>query len=138
MSALIQQIKTAYDINGMSPEEISQEFNMDVVSVKAALSNCSQKYRDDTKTTPDLDFSDDQLSIINNTIFEIAQVAQHSDGSVDYKTRLAAATYIRDDKKGRKEVRKMAENTNMLLQFNMLVQNARQVADEAKRKVIEA
>jgi hypothetical protein len=144
VSALLQQIKTAYEVNHMTPQEIAESFDgFDIASVKAALMASSGKFRKDCLGEDEkeaaLNFSDDQLAAINQVIFETALAAEHSDGSVDYKTRLAAATYLRDDKKGRKDVMKNAVgNTFNLLQFNQQIQQIRSVADEAKKKAIAA
>jgi len=143
MSAAIQQIKTAYEVNNMSPEEIASDFGFDVTVVKAALTNGSSKYRKDCGleeslgTEDRLNFTDEQLEDVNRVIYETALSAEHSDGTVDYKTRLAAATYIRDDKKGRKELaRQLGGNTFNLFQFNQQLQLARGKAQEM-RKALE-
>ena len=143
MSALVQQIKLAYELNGMSPEEIAENFELDIASAKAALINCSSKYRKECNTEDDkesrLNFTDDQLEAVNQVIFETAMCAEHSDGSVDYKTRLAAATYLRDDKKGRKEANKQLQGTTLnFMQFNQQIQQARLQAEEMKKALVAA
>jgi hypothetical protein len=141
MSALIQQIRTAYELNGMSPEQIAENFDgVDIASIKAALMNCSAKYRKECNVEDNaearVNFTDDQLEIVNQVIFEAALAAEHSDGSVDYKTRLNAAMYIRDDKKGRKDVVKQVQgNTFNFLQFNQQIQQARLQAEELKKAI---
>lgn len=144
MSAAIQQLKTAYEVNGMTIDEIAEEFpSYDIAAIKAALANSSAKYRKDCgldkEAEEGLNFTDDELRRVNQVIFETAMTAETSDGNIDYKTRLAAATYIRDDKKGRKEaVRHIAGNTFNILSFNEQLQRAREMCAGAKQKLIEA
>jgi len=143
MSAAIEQIKTAYEINGMTPAEIAEDQALDVAAVKAALIQSSAQYRKasgiDLEAIDGLNFTDEELKRVNQVIFETAISAETADGSIDYKTRLAAATYIRDDKKGRKEAaRHIAGNTFNILSFNEQLQQARALVGGMKRKLIEA
>jgi hypothetical protein len=140
VSAAIQQIKVAYEVNRMSPEEISCDLGFDLTVVKAALMNGSSKYRKDCGMEPKeedrLNFTDDEAADFKKVIHETALMAEHSDGSIDYKTRLAAAIYGRDDKKGRKElVRQVGGSTFNLFQFNQQLQLARGKASEMRRIV---
>ena len=51
--------------------------------------------------------------------------------------KFKAATYIRDDKKGRKEVVKLMQgNTFNILQFNEAMGKVREMANGAKKKVL--
>lgn len=126
MTLEVESIKTAYEVLGLTPELIAEERNVDIVSVKAALMSSSSKYRkdmgikDSDGNASELDFSDDELKEANEIIVNTAKYAVTSDGSPDYKTRLAAATYIRDDKKGRKIPVKLLNggNTFNIVQFN--------------------
>jgi len=142
VSAALEQIKTAYEVSGMTPEQIAEDQDLDVAAIKAGLMQSSSKYRKacgmEEENADGLNFTDDELRRVNQVILETALTAELSDGSIDYKTRLAAATYIRDDKKGRKEpVRHIAGNTFNLLSFNEQLQKARQLADSMKRQLIE-
>ena len=120
MSVTDTTIRTAYEQEGMSPEEIAEDQQLDVVAVKAKLMQVSAKYRKDCSSEPEdestLNFDNDQLRTVNQIIFEAACSAERSDGTVDWKVRLDAATYIRDDKKGRKEVKRALTNNS----FNIL------------------
>ena len=143
MSAALEQIKTAYELSGMTPDEIAEDQDLDIAAVKAGLMQCSSKYRKacgmEDENEDGLNFSNDELRRVNQVILETALTAELPDGSIDYKTRLSAATYIRDDKKGRKEpVRHIAGNTFNLLSFNEQLQKARQLSDVMKRQLIEA
>jgi hypothetical protein len=139
------QLKTAYEVEELSPLEIAESQGLEVASVKALLMNCSSKYRKDCgMENPEedrLNFSDNDLLEANNVIRDVMHCAIYPDGSIDYKTRGAMATYIRDDKKGRKEiVRAMrdAGPTNILMMFNEQIGHARELAKKAKQKLIEA
>lgn len=143
MSAAIEQIKTAYEVNEMTVEEIAQEFpNYDIAAIKAALMHSSTKYRKacglETENDDGLNFTDDQLRRVNAVIFEAAIAAETADGQPDWKTRSQNAQYIRDDKKGRKEaVRHIAGNTFNILAFNDMLAKARQMSEGAKKQIID-
>lgn len=136
------QIKKCYEIEGMSPSEIAQDRELKIVAVKAALMHCSAKYRKDCGQEEEeedtLNFSNDQMRQAIKVIFETSLSAEHSDGSIDYKTRLAAATYVRDDKKGRKEVVRAIANNNTfnILAFNEQISAARARVEDMKRKML--
>ena len=127
----------------MTIDEICSEFPAyDPAAIKAALVNSSAKYRKDCgidkASDDDLNFTDDELRRVNQVIFETAVSAETHDGDIDYKTRLAAAVYVRDDKKGRKEaVRHIAGNTFNILSFNEQLQRAREMCNGVKQKLIE-
>jgi hypothetical protein len=131
------QIKKAYEIENMSPVQIAEQMDFDIVAVKAKLMSISAMYRKacgkEEDNAPDgLNFTDDQHRDVVKVIHETALAAEYPDGSVDYKTRLAAAIYIRDDKKGRKEaVKNMAGNHFNILNFNQMLQQARLGANKA-------
>ena len=136
-SAFIQQIVAAYEINGLEPDIIPEAIGMQelsVTAVKAALQQHSSKYRAVCKKEPEdesiYNFDNSELKEANNMIVEVMRDATHPDGSTDYKTRLAAARYIRDDKKGRLEPAKALQRggTFNILQFNTSIQEAREKA----------
>jgi len=137
MSVEQETIKEAYETLNMSPEEISEDRNLDIISVKASLMATSKKYRKDCGADEEdsLDFTDNDLRDVNKIIPEIAKYATLSDGTPDYRTRLSAATYIRDDKKGRKEVVKAIGGNNFnILNFNESLRSLR----ETKEKVLQS
>ena len=143
MSAINQQIKVSYELNAMSPEDIAEDQELDLTAVKAVLMQCSSKYRKDcgaeNDEEEDLNFTKDELRQVNKVIFETALCAEHQDGTPDYKTRLVAATYIRDDKKGRKDVVRGVRdgNTFNILQLNEQLHKVRQLTSGIKRRFIE-
>lgn len=117
MSSEVEQIVVAYETLKMSPEEIAIDRELEVVAVKAALMQGSSMYRkacgaegEDENT---LNFSNEQLQEVNKVIYDLAV------GAEDEHLRFKAATYVRDDKKGRKDVVKQVQNQ----QFNILMFN---------------
>ena len=128
-------IKTLYEQENLTPEQIAEVQDMDVVAIKAALCQCSSKFRKDagqeTEEDHTLNFDNDQLRRANETIVSIMLSAE------DDSIRLKAAMYVRDDKKGRKEVIKsMQGNTFNILQFNESLKQARAGANAITSKFI--
>ena len=140
MTAAHTQIKTAFEVNGMSPEEISVDLGFDLGAVKSILLQCSSDYRKAfDKNGEGLDFSDEDLRIANRIILEAATSASDSDGNPDYRCRSQNAQYIRDDKKGRKELKKvMAGNTFNIFALNEQFKEAREAMSKNMGMVIEA
>lgn len=145
------QLKQAYELNSMSPAQIAEDMGFEEIAVKAKLMQISAKYRKDCgheQSEEDiLNFSDDELHKVNRVILETALSAETPDGSIDYKTRLAAATYIRDDKKGRKDIRQAIQHQQFnIFDINTSLQQMREGAQRVKaalnqnsnQKVLEA
>jgi len=143
MTSAVTVIKTAYEVENMTPEQIAEDQNWDITVVKAALMNCSAKYRkacgQEDENEDKLNFDKREQEIFKNVILETAQCAETFDGRPDYKTRLQAAMYGRDDAKGRKDiVRQMAhQNTFNVFALNETLQQAKVLANRAKQKLIE-
>lgn len=137
MTAELTTLKVAYEEEGMSPEEIASDRGLDVAAVKAGLMQVSAKYRKDCgkeeETKDDLNFSDDHLRRVNEVIYDLAL------SSEDEHLRFKAATYIRDDKKGRKEVAKsMGGNNFNILMLNEQLAKVREVGDRIKKQLLPA
>ena len=120
-------IKASYEVEGLTPEQIAIDRDLDVTSVKAALCQCSSVFRKDcgqeSEEDTTLNFSDDELRRVNEKIVALALSAE------DENVQLRAAIYVRDDKKGRKEVvRAVANNTFNVLSFNEIQRSAREGA----------
>jgi hypothetical protein len=127
MSGELQAIKTSFEQEGLTPEQIAIDRDLDPAAVKAALCQCSSLYRREAgqegveDTT--LNFSDDELRRVNEKLVSLALCAE------DENVQLRAAMYVRDDKKGRKEVIKaIANNTFNVLNFNEIQRSAREGA----------
>lgn len=135
------QIKAAFEQNGMTPEQISDEFGFDVIAVKAKLMQISSLYYkqacQETEEKEDgLNFTNEQLRRVNQQIFENAIGATLPDGSPDFKTMQRACEYIRDDKKGRRDAAKhFRDNPINMFQLNQTFQQSRLMAEEAKKMV---
>lgn len=122
-TAIDERIKSLYENEQLSPEEIAKEEGFNLIAVKAKLMQISSLYRKDSGKEPlandELNFSDAELKEVNQIIMDTARAAETSDGAIDWRVRLKAAFYIRDDKKGRKEVKQALSTTN----FNILSLN---------------
>ncbi len=135
------QIKKAFEDEGMTPEQIAEDQGFDVTAIKAKLMQISSKYRqacgaEKEEVVDGLNFTNQQLESVNRVIYETALAAEYPDGSVDFKTRLTAATYIRDDKKGRKEVaRQMAGNQFNIFNLNQALEQARMGASKVIHQI---
>lgn len=139
----MNQVLASYN-DGMSPDEIAEDQDLDVTAVKAVLMQSSASYRKDCrqeeKLNPeraDLNFNEDQLKRMNQVIYDVALKAELPDGTPDYRTMLKAATYIRDDVKGRLNPVKNINNgpTFNLLTFNQQLEQARLGATGARRSI---
>lgn len=136
MSNELTQLRECYETLGMSVEEIAEDRSLDVVAVKAGLMQCSPRYRQSCRLEteeedPTLNFSNNDLREVNDVIRQIAL------GSEDDNLRLKAAMYIRDDKKGRKEVIKAVSNMNLnILQFNETMSQLRETKNRLLGKDI--
>lgn len=136
MTCIHDQIKTAYEVSAMTPQEIAEDQELDITAVKAALMQCSSKYRKDCgleeEKKDDLNFSDDQLRDVTQALYQLGMSTD------DEHLKFKCLTYIRDDKKGRREtVRQMAGNTYNILQLNQQIQEARRVANEVKKQLVD-
>lgn len=91
------QIVSAYEKSGLSPEDIADSLDMDVIAVKTILSLESSKYRKDTHE----DVSDEETTEMFNIVKDIARSTltrvQHPG------VALKAATFLIDEKKGRND-----------------------------------
>lgn len=134
MSSAQEQIKLLYEQEKMTPEEIASDQDMELAAVKACLMSCSALYRracgSEEEEEDKLNFSNEQLEAVNRVIYEIAV------GAEDDNVRLKAAMYLRDDKKGRKEVVRAVQGTQFnILMFNEQMQKIRQMKDAAIKQI---
>lgn len=119
----------------MTPEQIAIDRDMELAAVKAGLMQCSSVYRKDCgrEDTDDeeLNFSNQDLRDMNEVIKRTALYAE------DERLRFQAAVYIRDDKKGRKEiVKQMGNQTFNILQFNEGLRAMKDNARAAKDRIL--
>lgn len=135
MTSELTAIRTAYEQEGMTPEQIADCQELDIVAVKAGLMQCSSKYRKDCgkedEVEDNLNFNNDQLQRVNEIIVDLALSAE------DEHLRFKAASYIRDDKKGRRDIVKgMAGNNFNVLFINQQLEKARLVTDSIKQRIL--
>ena len=116
----------------MAPEDIASEQELDIAAVKAILLQNSSMFRKASGKDPSLDFSEDELIRSNQVISQLAQYAE------DEHLRAKCAMYIRDDKKGRRDVAKQMAGIGTMhaLMFNEQMKKALQAVDRAKQAVI--
>ena len=131
------QIKRAYEDEHLTPEQIAEDLGWDIIAVKSALIGNSSAYRKACNAEPldesVLNFSDEELQSANKVIVECALGACLPSGDPDWRVRLNAAQYIRDDKKGRKEVRNVIANTtNNVMIVSDALKNAREGANKLR------
>jgi hypothetical protein len=135
MTSELTTIKMAYEEENMSPEEIAVDRDLDVGAIKAGLMQCSSKYRKDCgleeETEDRLNFNDDELMRVNQIILDLAL------GAEDENLRLKAAMYVRDDKKGRRDVVQGVGGQNFNILFiNEQMKKVRDMTDGIKRSIL--
>lgn len=138
MTATLEQLRTSYEDLGMSLDEIVQDNpDLSLESIKSGLVNCSSKYRKDcgveerSGNEDRLNFTDDDMMRVNDVIRDLAL------GAEDEHLRYKAATYIRDDKKGRKEVAALLKGNQFnIFQFNAAIKGIRGTANNIKSTLL--
>lgn len=132
MTAANMQIVTAYEVNGLTPEQIADLEGYDVGAVKSVLMQFSSAYRKAVKKGEEDGFSEDEEMRARQVIAQLAQYAE------DDNLRFRASKYIRDDKKGRLDVVKKQKGLNInVLMINAEIQKATQAIERGKQKVID-
>jgi len=128
LTAASQQIVSAFETLGLSPEVIADQFDFDPTVVKATLMQFSAVYRQAAKGDSELDFNETEAKEARDVIMQIARYAE------DDNLRLKAARYIRDDKKGRLDFGQQMKGLNInVLQFNAQMQKAIEATHRAKQ-----
>jgi hypothetical protein len=134
MTAELASIKVAYEQEEMSPEEISQSRDLDLAAVKAALIQCSAKYRKDcgreSEEEDTLNFTKDEQQRIKDALLDLAL------GSDDPHLQFKALVYCRDDAKGRKDVIKSTSGQNFnILMINQRMKQVREMASSIPQNI---
>lgn len=137
MTAELTALKKAYEDEGMSPEEISEDRDLELASVKAGLMQVSSKYRKacghEDEELDVLNYSKDEQRRVKDAILDLGLSAE------DEHLRFKALTYVRDDSKGRKDVVKaMGGNNFNILFINEQMQRVRLAAQSVKQKVLQS
>lgn len=135
MTASNQQIVSQYEELGMSAEEIAEQEDIDVTCVKATLMQCSSKYRKECTKVDDTNFTDEQHRMATDVI---AQIAAGQIDDTPVSTRLKAAMYLKDDKKGRLDAVKQMNGLNINVNhFNIAFQRAIAARNRSRGIVID-
>lgn len=135
MTTELSALRVAYEDEGMSPEEISQDRALDLTAVKAGLMQCSVKYRKDcgkeSEEIDELNFNNEDLRRVNEVILDLAL------GAEDEHLRAKMACYVRDDKKGRKEIIHNIQGSNFNVLFiNEQMRKVREVGSAIKQGLL--
>jgi hypothetical protein len=131
MTQELATIKTAYEQENMTPEEIAEDRMLDLAAVKAGLMQCSSQYRKacgkEEVEEDTLNFNRDEQQRVKDAILDLAL------GADDENLRGRMLVYIRDDAKGRKDVVKQLGSQNFnILMINEKMKQVREVAERIK------
>jgi hypothetical protein len=132
MLSELTALKTAYEEEQMTVEEIAESRELDLSAVKAGLMQCSAKYRracgKEEEETDSLNFSREEQQRIKDALYDLALSTE------DEHLRFKALVYCRDDAKGRKDVVKDMKGANFnILMINERMKQVRQITDKLKR-----
>jgi len=131
MLSELTALKTAYEEEQMTVEEIAESRELDLSAVKAGLMQCSAKYRracgKEEEETDSLNFSREEQQRIKDALYDLALSTE------DEHLRFKALVYCRDDAKGRKDVVKDMKGANFnILMINERMKQVRQITDKLK------
>ena len=130
MTAATYSIVQAFEELAMTPEEIAEDQEVELASVKAILMQNSSKYRKTCKKDADFCFTDDEGIAAKQVI---ANLMRYSD---DENLRFRAAKYLLDDKKGRLDIVKEQTGLNInILQFNQHMKEALEAVKRSKEQL---
>lgn len=127
MTNSAQQIVTMYETLNLPIEQIAEIEKVPAVVVKSVLVANSPKYREDSSEKKAVDFTPEDADL---ALSVIRRVAQYSE---DDSTALKAAMFIRNDKKGRLDVKKGLRNLN--LNISVINDHIQKAIDAASAKV---
>ena len=128
MTAANQQIVTAFEDAGLTPEQIAEDLEFDLLAVKAILTQYSTKFRSESKKDDALAFKIDEAEEMKSIILGLAR---YSD---DEHLQFKAAKFVLEDKKGRLDL-----NTKVPgLQINVVTFNEQMKrALQAEQRTLE-
>ncbi len=133
MNSALSQIQKSYEELGMTVEQICLDQNLDEYAVKSALMQCSSLYRKACRTEPEgecsFNFTEEQQARACQRIFDLTM-------SDDEHVALKAATFVRDDFKGRKDVVKAVQGSTFnILTINEAIKSARVGAQRMRQTI---
>lgn len=128
------QIKTSYEVNNMTPEQIADDLGFSVTAIKAKLMQCSSVYRkacgQEDEVEDELNFTKEEQINIKRELYQLAL------GTDDEHLKGKLLLELRDDGRGRKDiVKKMINMPFNILQINNVLQQARNGAERIKQVV---
>lgn len=133
MSGENQQIITAFEDLGMSPEEIAEDRGFELVFVKSILMQCSSLYRKASKQDSALEFTEREAEEMKGIILNLARYSD-DDPHLQFK----AASFILNDKKGRLDGgRQLSDRQAPVIQFNIQMQKALAAKERTQQKCID-
>ena len=122
-----QAIIEMYETLGMSPDQIAEAEDYDIVAVKSVLMQFSAKYRTDIRIEPELGFSVDEQLEAKNAMVRLMRTSE------DEQLVARLAMRIRDDAKGRLDPVKQQNGLNVNITiFNQRLLEARAAKDKSK------
>lgn len=134
MQNQVSAITALYE-GGLTIEQIAQDQELEVVSVKAALLQGSAQYRKEIAQVQDDGvgsvFTSSEEELARKTIVELMTCSD-----VD-NVRFRCARYLRDDHKGRLDVNKINKLNINVTVFNETLQRARQAKERGRAKCID-
>lgn len=129
------QIVTAYEDNGLTPEQIVESFDneYDLLAVKAVLMQFSAKFRTDNRSgKEEASFSSEDEILARSAL---KRIVQYSD---DDLTVARVSMFIINEKRGRLD--KVSNNNNPmvgLLQFQKFLEQANQALARTEEKKLQ-
>ena len=136
MTAHNEQIVTAFEVNGLEPEQIADAFGLDVLAVKSVLLQNSSIYRKDSKKDERLQFTEGEAEEMKTIILNIARYTE-DDPNLQFK----AAKFILEDKKGRLDAQATGKQMNQfnfnVLRFEEQMKKALEARERTERKAID-
>jgi hypothetical protein len=146
MTAGSEQIVKAYEILSLTPEQIAKEQELDILSVKACLLQFSSKYKlavkKESREQSEISCVDSQSCEMSNKIgftevqeqMALDVIADLAAYSEDERVQIKAATFIRDDRQGRRDFASKFGSLNInVITFNEQLKKAWQIVQEAKK-----
>src|ERR1017187_683225 len=135
MTTELSALRKAYEDEGMSPEEISKDRELDVMAVKSGLMQCSSKYRKDCGK------EDENIDVLKYTIEEQQRakkmILNLALGAEDEHLRAKMSCRVVDEGKGRLDVMKDMRSGGMNLFFiNEQMRKVREVGSVIKQGLL--
>ncbi len=144
MAPANQQIVTAYEECGMSPEDIAQDLGFELSAVKMILLQHSQAFSDAALTRANDAETGKTVVVFNEDVFSksdfaaaTATMARLLDAEVE-SVRFKAAEYIINEVKGRNDVKALVSNNFNLVMVSETMRKAREAMNRARGKTLEA